>query len=288
MAMKKLLKEVLKRSLSIYKKAKYRKYNSIVFCDGLEKVSIVEGDNVFVICSTDNLTRKIGETPPIHKILKDIIDTIGPKGTILALAFSKNRDKIISGEEKFHWKKTSSNNGILTELLRRKKESVRSYHPIYSAVAYGPKAEQYCNDHHKGLYPFGKHSPYRKIIEDGGKYLGIGLDFNQFTPVHVLDDYYEDKFIHNLFQRGIRKFEVIGKNEIISMGTFIRKTGKDLKDEIPNPDGEAYFKKLQPIKHYRHEDNSGIDLFVMDMKSFFYAALKNYDNNKLTWWNTEA
>lgn len=282
------MKSFVRKLKNIYKNLKYADYNSTDFRYNLKKAGVKEGDSLYIMCSANNIKQKTNRTPPVHKILKDVLKVIGEKGTLMTLAFPMNRDQLISGEEQFHWKKSISSNGIFTELIRRKKESIRSLNPIYNVVAYGPKANEYCKDHHKDIYPFGEYSPYRKIIDDEGKYLGIGVGFEAFTMVHVVDDYYKEKFIHKLYKE-VKKFKVQGKYEKIEANTYIRKSGQDLREALPNGNGKNYFKKLQPISYKKIKNKkTGIDIFAMDLKSFFDAALKNYEKNKLTWWNTEV
>jgi len=240
------------------------------------------------MCSADNILESSGRNQPLHLILGDILKTIGETGTIMMLAFPANRKKIISGEEIFHWKKSVSSNGMLSELLRREKDHSRSLHPVYSAIALGPKAKIYTADHHKDIYPFGENSPYRKIVEDKGKYLGIGLDFQQFTMVHVLDDHFREKFIHNLFEKELVNFNVEGKDGVVKVKSYVRKTGDELKAVIPNPDGIKYFEKLNLLSAKKTKDESGIDLFSMELNEFFKSAVGNYNHHKLTWWNTKV
>ena len=278
------LKLSVKKITDLYKRLRYSDFDQNDFRNCLINVGIEKGDNLYLMCSSNNIKRKSGRTPPLNIILSEII---GPQGTVMVLSFPKDRDKLISGKAEFHWRKSMSSNGMLAELVRRKKESERSLNPIYSAVAYGKNAVQYCKEHHESIYPFGELSPYRKIIENGGKYLGIGVGFEAFTMVHVVDDYYKSDFIHPLYQE-VKKFRINAKDTEFVMESYIRKTGKALKEALPNPNSSAYFRKLQPIESNEVTDKSGIKLFTMDMNSFFESAIKKYDEKKLTWWNTDV
>ncbi len=284
--MKEAIKSVLHKVKGLYKYLKYSDFDFNVFRNSLIEAGIKSGDDLYVMCSLDNIKKKTGRTPPVNIILETILELIGNEGTLLVLAFPEDRTNIIDEKNKFHWKKSISSNGIFTELLRRKKGSIRSLNPIYSAVAYGKNANEYCKDHHKSIYPFGDLSPYRKIIQNEGKYLGIGVGFEAFTMVHVLDDFYKKDFIHPLYKK-VKRFIVQGVDEELEVETNIRKTGNDLKEALPNPNGLIYFEKLQPITHKKSCKVDGINLFVMDLNSFFKSALENYDKSKLTWWNTD-
>lgn len=282
------VKAVIDRCLLQFNLFRYSAFESDEMRRSLIKLGIKEGDNLFVMCSSDRMLKQTGRSQPIHLILNQILNLIGDQGTLMALSFSSNRQKITEGEQKYHWKRTPSADGIFSELLRRKKGSVRSLHPIYSAIAIGKRAEEFCNSHQKDIYPFGAESPFRKIIEAKGKYLGIQLDFNQFTLVHCVDDYYRENFIHNLFTPDSKEFTIESADGEMVMRSMVRKTGQDLRDAIPNPNGKEYFKKLQPLNYNFVKDSSGIQLFLLDMDSFFKSAIEKYDKKKLTWWNTDV
>jgi aminoglycoside 3-N-acetyltransferase len=284
--MKEAIKSVLQKIKGLYKYLKYSDFNANIFRNSLIEAGIKSGDDLYVMCSLNNIKKKTGRTPPVNIILEVILELVGSEGTLLVLAFPGDKINIINKKTNFHWKKSMSSNGIFTELLRRKKESERSLNPIYSGVAYGKNAKEYCQDHHKSIYPFGELSPYRKIIENNGKYLGIGAGFEAFTMVHVLDDFYKENFIHSLYKE-VKKFIVQGVEGELEMETNIRKTGNELKEALPYPNGLIYFEKLQPIIHEKFCKVDGVNLFVMDLKSFFDSAIKNYDKSKLTWWNTD-
>ena len=285
--LKSFVKNVINRFLVRFNTFRYSQYDSDKMKDSLMKLGIQKGDSLFIMCSSDRMQKQTGRSQPVHLIINQIVDLLGKEGTVMALSFSSNRNKIVEGEQTFHWRRTPSADGVFSELIRRRKGSMRSLHPTYSAVAIGKRAEEYCKSHQDDIYPFGSKSPFRKIIEANGKYLGVQLDFNQFTLVHCVDDYYRDNFIHKLFEPEVKEFKVESKGGEEFVRTLVRKTGQELRDAIPNPNGEEYFRKLQPIDHSFVQDPSGIKLFLLDLNSFFKSAIENYDKSKLTWWNTD-
>lgn len=286
-----IIKDKLKQTVNVisdlYKHFRYAEFNEEDFRNGLINVGIEKGDSLYLMCSSNNIKRKSGRTPPLNLIVNEILQLIGSEGTIMVLSFPLERESIIKGESEFHWKKSMSSNGMVAELIRRKKGSERSLNPIYSAVAYGKNAVELCKDHHKSAYPFGELSPYRKIINQGGKYLGIGVGFEAFTLVHVVDDYYKSNFKHALYQ-DVKEFKINAKDEELVMKSYFRKTGKALNEALPNPNGGEYFRKLQPLDYKEIVVRSGIKLFALDLNSFFKSAIEKYDKKKLTWWNTDV
>lgn len=66
--------------------------------------------------------------------------------------------------------------------------ALRSCHPTHSVVAIGKDAQYYTATHHLDPTPFGKESPYYKIIKNKGKILLFGATMNNLTMVHAVED----------------------------------------------------------------------------------------------------
>ena len=273
----------LYRAFYPLKRKIYVPFDSTAFKVSLQKMGIQEGDSIFVMCSVNNIYRKTGYQLPVHIVLNELLEYLGPCGTITTLAFSADRQDIIDGVKIFSVRKTLTMNGMFPELLRRKTGAVRSLHPIFSAVSFGEKSNDYCNEHHLSPYPFGEQSPYRKITEDGGKYLGIGVGFEAFTPGHMVDDYYKNCFIHKMYEekpRILLSVDQHGNKKKVE--TFVRR--KHLCVTATHRKTLNYFNQLQPIDHIDLGYENGIRLFSMNMNSFFKSAIRLYNDTGKTFW----
>ncbi|MEA5598797.1 AAC(3) family N-acetyltransferase [Rivularia sp. UHCC 0363] len=274
--------KLYKKYILPIKSKQYQEYNSEAFKEGIKNLNIHPGDSVFIMLSLDKNYLKTGKKIPVNTILKDILDYLGSDSTIMVLGFSINRKKIISKENIFHVSKTPTECGILAEILRRKKESVRSIHPIFSAITYGKKAAEYCASHHESPYPFDEKSPYYKIMKDGGKYLGIGVGFEAFTPCHMIDDYYNKDFKHQMYFDKPERFSIINKlGEINEYNYFIRNPATHPGDYDPH-----YYFQLLNIEYKNIILSSGIKLFSFKILDFFNAAVNLYDQKMITIWDT--
>lgn len=78
--------------------------------------------------------------------------------------------------------------GAVNEYFALKPEIRRSLHPTHSVVALGPQAEEYTKEHHLDDTPFGPHSPYYKLLVNGGKVVLFGATLNNLTITHVFED----------------------------------------------------------------------------------------------------
>ncbi len=265
-----------------FRTTKYLSYDSTEFKKQLRLIGIVPGDSVFVMHSQDRIYLNSGKIIPPNLILQDLLDYLGDDGNIMVLGFSLNRSTILSKDRIFDTKKTPTDCGIFAEILRRKRNSVRSLHPIFSAIAYGGKAEYFCSTHHQSPYPFDELSPYYKITNDRGKYLGLGVGFEAFTPCHMVDDHYKSRFKHEIYHKEPESFSVInGTGQKSEYSFLIRNTQTYPIDYDPY----NYFDSLN-IHYSQTITRSGIKIFSFKMKDFLNAAIKLYDLEKKTVWDT--
>ncbi|GAH51465.1 unnamed protein product, partial [marine sediment metagenome] len=70
----------------------------------------------------------------------------------------------------------------------------RSIHPTHSISAKGKYAKKITETHHIGNKTYGENSPWAKIIELNGKFLGIGINLAWTTQYHYIEDIMNDKF----------------------------------------------------------------------------------------------
>jgi len=264
----------LKFSITLFpkKRTMYLEYCSEEFKQTLKAMSIHPGDSLFVMCSPDQILDKTGRSLPVHLLLNDLLEYIGETGTLMVLGFSKFREEIISGERVFDLRKTPTNCGILSELTRRKSGSVRSLQPIFSALAYGKKAADYCGTHAISPYPFDEHSPFSKITQDNGKYLGVGVGIEAYTPMYTLFDCHIGEKV-SLYSKSPLRFNALDeRGEEMQLESFVREGFYGV------PDMNYHLNRL-PIAFSNVEMKSGIDMFSINMLEWFDAARTLYDKD---------
>jgi aminoglycoside 3-N-acetyltransferase len=151
------------------------------------------GDVVYVHSGMDGLNLSF----PFYRILFLIQEVIGPGGTVV---FPTYPNHLISSYEYllqgkvFNVRRTPSYTGILTEFARRQRHAVRSLHPTKSVCAIGPAAREITATHHLSPYPYDTCSPYYKLIEGGGKIIGLGATTNYISFGYCVDDAFKEKF----------------------------------------------------------------------------------------------
>jgi aminoglycoside 3-N-acetyltransferase len=154
-------------------------------------LELAKGDTVFVHSSMDQLNLSF----PFYRVLSLIRSVIGEEGTVLLPTYPKASSyEFLSRAEVFDVRKTPSYTGILTEFARRQRDALRSLHPTKSVCAIGRYARELTLTHQQSPYPYDSASPYYKIIERGGKIVGIGVSTANLSFVHCVDDALKEDF----------------------------------------------------------------------------------------------
>ena len=122
---------------------------------------------------------------PATALFDGIMETIGPSGTLVALAFTPDFyfwQKRQAARFPFH-PKAKSDTGAFAQILLDHPVSVRSRHPTNSFVALGPNAEAIVDGHDGNSTSF---YPIKNLIQRGGKLLLVGCVESSpgFSTVH--------------------------------------------------------------------------------------------------------
>ncbi|ASF13684.1 aminoglycoside N(3)-acetyltransferase [Shewanella sp. FDAARGOS_354] len=151
----------------------------------LEKqLKIKKGDNLFVHASLSLLNTKLS-SEQVYNIIRDIV---GENGSISVPCFPRMSSKqFMCSNKKFDVKFTPSGMGEFSEYVRKRKDAIRSFHPTKSIASVGLSAEV-LSGHHECDYPFGKGSPYHKLLELNPKVIGIGVPMSYLSFVHIAED----------------------------------------------------------------------------------------------------
>jgi aminoglycoside 3-N-acetyltransferase len=151
------------------------------------------GDLVYIHSGMDGLSLGF----PFYRILFLIQEVIGASGTVVFPTYPNHRissyEWLMQGNI-FDVRRTPSYTGILTELARRQRNAVRSLHPTKSVCAIGPAATELTAMHHRSPYPYDLGSPYYKLIEGGGKIVGLGATTNYISFGYCVDDALKEDF----------------------------------------------------------------------------------------------
>lgn len=209
---------VLKRKLKEFIKKRYSPITEEAFKKLLtDSCSLKSGDVVFVHSAIGNLNI---DFPPA-KILDLLLEVIGEEGTVLfpCWHFLNRAEDFHQGEHPiFDVRKTRSKLGFLTEWARMNKKSKRSLHPTNSIVAIGKDANHFVFEHHQDIYPCGVKSPFYKLIKAKAKIIGLGVDVDNLSFLHCIEDVDPSLFNVKIRTEKVYEIEVInevGENQIV-------------------------------------------------------------------------
>ena len=234
-----------------------------------KKINLKKGDIIFLVSDITKLIiyfKKIKIYFDINLFLNILIKTIGKTGTLALPTYNWD---FCEGKD-FNYYKTKSMTGSLGSAALKRKDFVRTRHPIYSFAITGSETKKILKLKHKSC--FGEDSPFAFFYKKNAKYLSIGVDYKSlgFTPVH----YVEEKVGVNYryFKRFRGNFvDEKGKKKKIECKFFV----KDLSKISMTGIREETDKKLLSInaisKHFICDNNFN----VIQLKPALNLLIKN-------------
>lgn len=157
------------------------KFSPARLADDFSAFGLEPGDVVYIRAAPRNVGAIEGS--PADAILDSIRDVIGPEGTLVMPAFTRQyaiwqRNIPFADEEKL------TTTGVLTRALLARADAVRSQHPTHSFVAVGGRAKELMAGHTHGCACF---EPMRKLADADAKMMLVGcIDQSPgFSTVHL-------------------------------------------------------------------------------------------------------
>src|SRR2546422_3914331 len=231
----------------------------------IDQLGLRAGDLVYVHSGMDGLNLNF----PFYCILSLIQEAIGSGGTVMFPSYPNYRmssyEYLCQGNV-FDVRRTPSYTGILTEFARRQRGAVRSLHPTKSVCAIGPAAKEITATHHLSPYPYDTCSPYYKLIERGGKIIGLGATTNYISFGYCVDDALKEKFPVRVYHDRIFDAPCVNyEGERVIVKTYAHDMSR-----VVHPDMPAFMKTYV-------SDQACRDLKIGGMKFFRASAPKLFD-----------
>lgn len=142
-----------------------------LICD-LRHIGLKEGSHVAVTLSL----KRVGfvEGGP-DAFIDAVLDVIGSQGTLMMNTYTRLFPlSEIDPAFVFHPETSAPWTGIVTSTLLKRKNAIRSRHPVCSVVAIGRFANYLTEGHDENAK--NEHLPYAKLAKIGGYYLCIGIE----------------------------------------------------------------------------------------------------------------
>jgi aminoglycoside 3-N-acetyltransferase len=242
----------------------------------INKLGLRKGSVVYIHSSVDKMYLNFSYFE-LYAMLKDIVGEDGtlifPTSQIKTRAedfFNANPEYI------FDVKKTPSIRGMLSEIARRDKKSIRSLHPTNSVVGVGRLANEFIYEQHTDIYPCGIKSPLYKLTQNGGIIIGLGVDTEYLTFVHAVEDVMAEKFPFKtrddkIFECKVRNYN----NEIITVKTLVA------HKNIQHRNVPLFIRKYIDKSICDNFKFKGVSFFKADSKKLF-AEIENLARKNIT------
>lgn len=159
-------------------------YDKPKLVDQLRGLGLGSGDTALVRVGFRAMGRL--QAPGDRTFVAALLDTVGPRGTILALTHSPAQWIFAADRSYVFDPKTAPYvTGRFAETLGTWDGAYRSRHPTASMAAVGPRALELLGDHDERSTSF---APVERLIALGGKQINIGCHFSSpgFATIHYL------------------------------------------------------------------------------------------------------
>ncbi len=170
------------------------KVNRDLIRAALVKAGIYPGDVILAHCSLSSFGAVEGGA---DTIIDALLGAVGREGTLIVPTHTWDRVNLDSPV--FDVKETGSCVGAVSNAILARRAARRSLHPTHSCAAVGPEKRRFLDEHEKDLTPCGFHSPYRRLLEWGGRiaFLGTGLACN--TTLHAIEEIVRAPYLFSRF-----------------------------------------------------------------------------------------
>ncbi|MEH6814112.1 MAG: AAC(3) family N-acetyltransferase, partial [Motiliproteus sp.] len=124
-------------------------------------------------------------------MIQALKQAVGPQGLLVMTSMpyqNESSREFLERGGKINIRRSPSKMGLLSEVFRRNKETVRSLSPTHPLLAWGTEADAFIAGHDQASSPFGPVSPFQKLLERDAKVLCIDAPFSTVTFTHFVED----------------------------------------------------------------------------------------------------
>jgi aminoglycoside 3-N-acetyltransferase len=232
-----------------------------------EKLGIVVGDVLFFHSSYNHFVGFDGKPSDVIAALQA---AVGDTGSLMAPTLSFDGLAVAYAESKavFDVRRSPSKTGLLTELLRRSPNVVRSVHPTHSVVVSGRRAERLAAEHYQAKTPCGRSSPYFRLLDENAKILLLGCDIEPLTFFHTIEEELEPQMPFSPFTETV--YLLTSKT---ADGGFVETRTRLFKPEISRRRNlRALRSELERMGAWREASLPGVPIFLLTARDAMTAA----------------
>ena len=192
------------------------------------------------VCAQYNIE---GNKKKVDFFCNELIDYFKSKGTIIVPTFTYS----FTHKKNYDPKNSKSKVGYFSEIFRKKKDVLRTAHPIFSVAVTGKLKKKIINCSIRDC--FGKNTFFDFFYKNNGKVICIGCDLDRITFIHYLEQKLMVPYRYFKFFDGF----VINQRDKTEIKTryFVRNLKSDLVTDLSIFEKKKYNKFLKKIKFGR-------------------------------------
>ncbi|MBO5207818.1 MAG: AAC(3) family N-acetyltransferase [Lachnospiraceae bacterium] len=153
----------------------------------VKQLNIKHGDTVLISSDMKKLlfqSLSHGDETDLNVFLESLMEVVGKEGTILIPTYNWDFCKGVT----FDYEKTPCKTGSLGKAALKRKDFIRTKHPIYSFAVWGKDAKKLSKMENKDS--FGQDSPFAYLKETKAKNIFIDVSYqNSFTFAHYVEEW---------------------------------------------------------------------------------------------------
>lgn len=238
--LKKLIKKFLLKT--VWKYDEY-KLASFLTANGIGK-----GDTLVVHSSWLAQNGFTGTPLDFINVMKSVITDDGLLVMMSMPYHNQSSAEFIRGGGVMKVRRSPSKMGLLTEVFRRGRDTRRSLSPTHPVLAWGRDAEQFVAGHQLCIEPFGKGSPFEKMLQREAKIMVVDAPFSTITFTHFLEDSVADQLPFLLYENEPLTGKVVD-NEDVELEVPVKVLSEEANARRREQHLVDYFIKEKVIKH---------------------------------------
>jgi aminoglycoside 3-N-acetyltransferase len=251
--------------LKAYRRASITQVNTEALVAALRSAGVREGDTIMVHSSLSRIGNVKGSA---DAVIRSLTAAVTPEGTVLMPAYGSadTAQADYAQGTPVDLRTRRSQTGAITEKFRTWPDVSRSSHPFSSVCAWGRHADYITSAHDTDPRICHKDSPIGRLVELGGKVVGIGVSLGPISIYHVIEDTWEEfpfrvysdpfrmEYIDAVGDRVTR--DVVRYDQRIAATRIDREAGAWIRDQFT-----AHFERKGILQRFRF---GSAESWVMD------------------------
>jgi aminoglycoside N3'-acetyltransferase len=146
-----------------------------------------------VLCVHSSFDQFLGFRGNVGDAIQVLQASVGPAGGILmpTQPFNSSAIEYVRTHPVTDLARAPSLMGLMTEILRRTRGTIRSVNPTHPVCAWGDRGQSLVGNDWEARTPCGRGTAYHRLLEANGKILMLGTGVQPMTFYHCVEEFIE-------------------------------------------------------------------------------------------------